>query len=122
MNLYTPVGNGNFLELEESCTEFSGAASNKLTLKDMHATMTVVRFGGKVKIAAWTDSPTVPGLQVPQFFDVAAMKTYFANRFVRVKISQTQTKDTPIFQVWLEHPDAPRADGITLAAEDFEVR
>jgi hypothetical protein len=116
MNLYTP--GGDFLELEEGCTEFSGAASNRMTLDEMNATLTVVRFGGKVKIAAWTDSPVMPGVKVPQFFDVSAMRNYFANRFVRVQISQTQTKDMPVFDVWLKHPDSPRADGITLAAED----
>jgi hypothetical protein len=114
VDFYWVNSNLEFEPMEGYLTELVG---EKLTLADLNKTLCVVRFGGKVKIATWTDSPVFPGLKMPGFFDVAAMRTYFANRFIRVKIDQNSYKDIPIFPFWLQHPDAPRADGVTLSTD-----
>ena len=115
MIFYIPDRRGGFWLPDCGCTEFLG---EKLTLQQMHEALTVVRFGGKVKIATWTESEARPGTKIPAFFDVAAMKAFYANQFVTMPNGQGGTVDVPIFTLWMKHKDAPRADGITLAASE----
>ena len=116
MNIYIPNRRGEFLDPEDSfCTEFAG---DIISFNDLHEALTVVRFGGKTKIVTWTNSEARPGTKVPAFFDIAAMSAYYANRFVLIPDGQGNLKQKPLFQEWMKHPKAPRADGITLAASE----
>ncbi len=89
---------------------------SKKLLKDMNDKHCVVQIGSKVRVASWQDLPVFPGVKVLVLCDVQNMRHFYANRIIQVPNGQGGSKPVALFDVWLRHPDAPRANGITMDA------
>jgi len=86
-------------------------------LDELNDDYAVLKLKGKVRIVSWEPGED-RSTETPVFSTQAEMKTLFANKFVQIDVPTgdggTKTVRKPLFNFWLEHPDRPTAEGVTM--------
>lgn len=96
-------------------TKSSNAAERLAELNEKHC---VVRMGGSVRIFSWDPSSVDPNQRVPSFTSPAAMRHFYANKFIKIvredPDGQEKTNRAPVYEVWMESSKRPTAIGTII--------